>query len=71
MAEIINIAAHSHRRRQQDDVSGAGAKILLFLGVRYERHGDAAMISRKAADPAPTTDGRGKTPPRRRRSRAS
>jgi len=72
MAEIIDLERHrGYRRSQAATAHGARprgpATILLFLGVRYERHGEtvgSALLDSPLG-------GRGKTPPRRRRKRAS
>lgn len=66
MAEIIDLERWRAIRRQPRTVAAGPARILLFLGVRYERHQDdhALPASKRLA-------GRGKTPSRRRRRNVS
>ena len=66
MTRIIELEAYRASRRLARSAPAEPARILLFMGVRYERHEDGLA--------SPTSDelsNRGKTPPRGRRRRAS
>lgn len=66
MAEIIDFATVRAAYHPPNHGAMGPAQILLFLGVRYERHSE----KRNSAAVNPDNDS-GKTPPRPRRRRAS
>jgi hypothetical protein len=55
MADVISISAHQRRGYQPPHLSGAGATIILFPGVRYERPEDTTD---EAGEPARSPKGK-------------
>ena len=44
MATIVQLSEQRRKRRPADEIPAGGARILLFLGVRYERHDEALSL---------------------------
>jgi hypothetical protein len=63
MGQVVHFPLSTTRRENRDGGAGATGRILLFTGVRYERHDREEPLS-----PPPAVLG-GETPTRRRKVR--
>ena len=68
MEIVLNFDLDRHEfRKRATSRTDAGAQILFFTGVRYERYEEAPMIARATKRPASTNSKNGSLKPTRKR----